>query len=79
MFFGEPFLISSFNVPAARVFTSETFGLRRSHVSRDFRGHGWPPERTEKLILPDGMELPQEISAKESAANPVAPSGRDSS
>jgi hypothetical protein len=58
-------------------------------VSRNFRIYGWPPERTEKLILPDGIESslylwtiperPGKGSAAEFAVNPVAPSDKDRS
>jgi SAM-dependent methyltransferase len=53
-------------------------------VSRNFRIYGWPPERTEELVLPNGMgsslylwtipERPMKGPAAESTVNRVPPS-----
>jgi hypothetical protein len=58
-------------------------------VSRKFRIYGWPPDRTEELVLPDGIasslylwtipERPRKDALAESVLNPVAPSDKDRS
>ena len=58
-------------------------------VSRNFRIYGWPPERLEKRVLPNGIEISlylwriQELPAKgpaaECAVDPVEPSKKDGS
>jgi len=56
-------------------------------VSRKFRIYGWPPDRTEKVVLPNGMESclylwtiperPRKSPAAESAVIPAAQSDKD--
>ena len=58
-------------------------------VSRNFRIYGWPPDRTEELLSPNGMRsslylwtIPERSLrglTAESVVNPVAPSAKDRS
>jgi hypothetical protein len=58
-------------------------------VSRKFRIYGWPPDRTETLVLPNGgtsslflwtiLERPRNELPVDSALKPVAPSDKDRS
>ena len=58
-------------------------------VSRNFRIYGWPPERLEKRVLPNGIEislylwrineLPKKGPAEECAVDAVEPSKKDAS
>jgi ubiquinone/menaquinone biosynthesis C-methylase UbiE len=58
-------------------------------VSRDAQICGWPPERTEKLVLPNGIEsslylwrikeLPMKVPPAESTVDPAQPSKKDGS